>query len=173
VRPAGVEPATLGLEVLRTAEPVRLTFHLLRSETARSPECIRVRGVARRRVSLVTVSVTGEESPHPWRVCCLSGGSGDPHSSLGSQAFVWVWAAAINPQDRYWETARGDDFFEKAMATSPEARCRSSPEQRVFTFSFVRPAIAELVGCPAAPSPSMVNVATTRAVLASTEAMEL
>jgi len=63
VRLAGVEPATLGLEVLRAADPLRLTFHLLRSETARSPECVKVRGIARRCVSLVTVSVTAEQLP--------------------------------------------------------------------------------------------------------------
>ena len=63
VRLAGVEPATLGLEVLRLAYPVRLTFHSLRSETAHSPECVEVRGIARRRVSLVTVSVTAEQLP--------------------------------------------------------------------------------------------------------------
>ena len=62
VRLAGVEPATLGLEVLRAAGRQRVCFQILRSSTVARRGCIKVRRIVRRCNWLVTLSVTQEES---------------------------------------------------------------------------------------------------------------
>ena len=123
VRLAGVEPATLGLEVLRAAHPVRLTFHPLRSETAHSPECVEVRGIARRRVSLVTVSVTAEQLP-------LSGDAAEskaalwrraPQNSVKSDGELGVgWAARLASTPPCTSRCRRTAWSSRSAGHEPE-----------------------------------------------------